>query len=165
MADVIMKLAELHLPQNNFSMFNITTVRMREHERDGFLIGNNCEMAFFKKLQPFAYCLDYCGCFFLNSGIPLFTSRKSLRHKGNWTTILWQHSSQRKVRCIRLNFKGYADLNRAQTGVTWIILQCFECHHSFVAERKGLAMQENTCFLWQVRHPFSVMCKQTRHSF
>jgi len=33
-------------------------------------------MASFKKVQPFAYRLGYGDCFFLDSGIPLFTSRK-----------------------------------------------------------------------------------------
>jgi len=88
MADVIMKLAEIQTPRKNFSIFNFTTVRLGEHERNSFLIGNNCEMASFKKVQPLAYRLDYGGYFLLDNGIPLFTSRKSSRHKRNWTTIL-----------------------------------------------------------------------------
>jgi len=77
MADVIMKLAEFHTPGNNFSIFNFTEARLGEHERNSFLIGNNCEMASFNKAQPFAYCLDYGSRFLLESGIPLFTCRKS----------------------------------------------------------------------------------------
>ena len=54
MADAIVKLAEFQTLRKNFSILNFTAVRLREHERDGFLIG---KMGSFKKVPPFAYRL------------------------------------------------------------------------------------------------------------
>ena len=38
MADVIMQLTQFQTPRKNFSIFNFTTVRLREHERDSLEI-------------------------------------------------------------------------------------------------------------------------------
>jgi len=54
-----MQLTQFQTPRNNFSIFIFTTVRLREHERDSFLISNYCEMASPKKMQPFTHCLNY----------------------------------------------------------------------------------------------------------
>jgi len=111
MADVIMQLTQFQRSRNNFSILNFSTVRLREHDRDIFLISNNCEMASFKEMQSFTYCLNYSNGFLLDSGIPLFTSRESSRHERNRTAILRQYSHQRKARRIRLDFEGHAVLN------------------------------------------------------
>jgi len=70
MADVMMQLTQFQTPRKNFSVFNFTSVRLREHERDSFLISNNCEIAFLRKMQPFLYCLNYSSGFLLNNGMP-----------------------------------------------------------------------------------------------
>jgi len=75
-ADVIMQLTQLETPGKNFSIFNFTTVRLRELERDSFLINNNCEIASFKIMQPFTHCLNYSSGFLLDGGNTAFHKQR-----------------------------------------------------------------------------------------
>jgi len=109
-----MKLAEFQTPRENFSIFNFTTVRLGEHKRNSFLISNNCEMASVKNIQPLTHRLNHGGGFLLYC----FSKAERVRDITASGRPLLQHSSQRKVGRIRLDFEGYAVLNRAQTSVT-----------------------------------------------
>jgi len=160
-----MQLTQFQMPRKNFSIFNFTTVRLREHERDSFLISNNGKMASFKEMQLLMYCLNFSNGFLLDSGIPLFTSKESSWHRRIRAAILCNTAA---------NAKSDASVSTSKGTPSWTELR-LALHRSFfnvlnaitASLLRGNALQckRGHAFLEKLGIYFGVIWKQTRHSF